>query len=74
MKLTTKLKLVLAAVLFLLVFVFTAQNAGAVDVKFLGWKTSISLALVIFGALAAGLVGGWAVTSGLRWKQQAQKK
>jgi uncharacterized integral membrane protein len=60
------LKLVLGAVLLLAALVFSVQNAGAVDVRFLAWKFSTSLALLIFGALAAGLIGGWAITSALR--------
>jgi len=61
-------KLILGAVLLLAALVFSVQNAGAVDVRFLAWKFSTSLALVIFGALAAGLIGGWAVTSTLHRK------
>ncbi len=60
------LKLILGAVLLLAALVFSVQNAGAVDVRFLAWKFSTSLALVIFGALAAGLICGWAITSALR--------
>jgi uncharacterized integral membrane protein len=60
-------KLILGAVLLLAALVFSVQNAGAVDVKFLAWTFSTSLALVIFGALAAGLIGGWATTSAL-WR------
>ena len=67
------LKLVLGAVLLLAALVFSVQNAGAVDVKFLAWKFSTSLALVIFGALAAGLIGGWAITSALRRKSKIAK-
>jgi uncharacterized integral membrane protein len=58
-------KLILGAVLLLAALVFSVQNAGAVDVTFLAWKSSTSLALVICGALAAGLIGGWAITSTL---------
>jgi uncharacterized integral membrane protein len=67
------LKLVLGAVLLLVALVFSVQNAGAVDVRFLAWKFSTSLALVIFGALAAGLIGGWAITSALRRKSKIRK-
>ena len=67
------LKLVLGAVLLLAALVFSVQNAGAVDVKFLAWMFSTSLALVIFGALAAGLIGGWAITSALRHPSKIPK-
>lgn len=66
-------KLILGAVLLLAALVFSVQNAGAVDVRFLAWKFSTSLALVIFGALAAGLIGGWAVTSTLHRKSKIPK-
>ncbi len=62
------LKLILGAALLLVALVFSVQNAGVVDVKFLAWKFSPSLALVLFAALAAGLIGGWAITSTLRRK------
>lgn len=61
-------KLILGAVLLLAALVFSVQNADAVEVKFLAWKFSTSLALVIFGGLAAGLIGGWAITSALHRK------
>jgi uncharacterized integral membrane protein len=66
-------KLILGAVLLLVALVFSVQNAGAVDVRFLAWKFSTSLALVIFGALAAGLIGGWAITSALHRKSTTPK-
>ena len=51
-------KLILGAVSLLAALVFSVQNAGVVNVRFLPWTFSTSLALVIFGALAAGLIGG----------------
>jgi uncharacterized integral membrane protein len=66
-------KLILGAVLLLATLVFSVQNAGVVDVKFLAWKFPTSLALVIFGALAAGLIGGWAITSALHRKSRTRK-
>lgn len=62
----TNFKLILGAVLLLAALVFSVQNAGAVYLKFLFWTFSTSLALIIFCALAAGLIGGWAITSTLR--------
>ncbi len=67
------LKLILVAVLLLAALIFSIQNAGAVNVRFLVWTFSTSLALVIFGALAAGLIGGWAVTSALHRKRTSPK-
>jgi uncharacterized integral membrane protein len=63
-------KLLFGAVLLLITLTFTVQNAAAVDVKFLGWKFSTSLALVIFVTLASGFIGGWAITSALRLKSK----
>ena len=51
-------KLMLGATLLLAALVFSVQNAGVVELKFLAWKFSTSLALVLFAALAAGLIGG----------------
>jgi uncharacterized integral membrane protein len=67
-------KLILGALLLLAALVFSVQNADAVDVKFLAWTFSTSLALVIFGALAAGLIGGWATTSALWRRSKAPQK
>jgi uncharacterized integral membrane protein len=66
-------KLMLGATLLLAALVFSVQNAGVVELKFLAWKFSTSLALVLFAALAAGLIGGWAITSALRRKGKAPK-
>lgn len=67
---TMNFKLILGAVLLLVALVFSVQNAAVVDVKIFVWTSSTSLALVIFGALAAGLIGGWAITSALHRKSK----
>lgn len=69
-----KLKLYLGGALLLATLVFSVQNSAVVDVKFLAWKFSTSLALVIFATLAAGLIGGWAIFSALRLANGAGKK
>ena len=66
-------KLMLGATLLLAALVFSVQNAGVVELKFLAWKFSTSLALLLFAALTAGLIGGWAITSALRRKSKAPK-
>lgn len=43
------IKLILGGVLLLAALVFSVQNAGVVDVKFLGWKFSTSLATGVIG-------------------------
>lgn len=68
------LKLILGAVLLLAALVFSLQNAGVVELKFLAWTFSTSLALVIFTTLAAGLISGWAVSSALRLKRSVEKQ
>ena len=64
------LKLLFGAALLLATLIFTLQNAAAVNVKFLAWTFSTSLALVIFVTLASGFIGGWAITSALRLKSK----
>ena len=66
-----RFKLVLGVVLLLVTLAFIVQNSGVVDIRFLGWQFSMSLALVIFGALATGAFGGWALTGALRLKRKA---
>jgi len=67
-------KLLVGAILLLAALVFSVQNAVAVEVKFIALTFSTSLALVIFSALAAGLIGGWAITSALRHGRKAPPK
>lgn len=69
-----KITLYLGLTLLLVTLVFSLQNAAVVDVKFLAWKFTISLALVMFATLGAGLIGGWAVSSALRLKSGGNKK
>lgn len=66
-------KLLFGIALLLSALVFSAQNAGPVAVQILGWRFSVSLALIIFATLATGLIGGWAVTSALRRKGRVPK-
>jgi len=67
------LKLNVGAALLLAALVFSVQNAGAVEVQILVWKFSLSLAVIIFATLAAGLITGWAVTSRLQRKSKVPK-
>lgn len=45
--------------LFSLVLIFVVQNTQVVEVRFLFWTLSMSRALMLFGTLAIGLIGGW---------------
>lgn len=60
------LKLIMGALLLLVALVFSVQNASVVEVKFLVWNFSLSLALLLFGTLFLGLIGGWAIISALQ--------
>lgn len=42
-----------------LVVIFVLQNTQVVEVRFLWWTISMSRALMLFGTLVIGLIGGW---------------
>ena len=50
------------------VVIFVLQNTQVVEVRFLFWTVSMSRALMLFGTLAIGLVGGWLMTVPKRGK------
>lgn len=66
-----KFKLALGAVLLLAALVFVLQNSGVVEVKFLVWNFSTSLALLIFVSLASGLFAGWVLTSAAGYRKKS---
>ena len=41
------------------VLIFVVQNTQVVEFRFLVWTISLSRALMLFGALAIGVVAGW---------------
>ena len=45
--------------LIAVVLVFVVQNTQVVEFRFLVWTISLSRALMLFGALAIGVVAGW---------------
>ena len=49
--------------LIALVLIFVVQNTQVVDFKFLVWTISVSRALMLFGALAVGVIAGWILKS-----------
>ena len=48
--------------LIALVLIFVVQNTQVVEFRFLVWTISASRALMLFGALAIGIVAGWLLT------------
>jgi uncharacterized integral membrane protein len=50
------------------VVIFVLQNTQVVEVRLLFWTISMSRALMLFGTLAIGLVGGWLITLPRRGK------
>jgi len=69
-----KIKFAFGLLLLVTALIFSLQNAAVVDVKFLTWRFTTSLALVFFVTLAVGLIGGWAVSGALRLKRGKEKK
>jgi len=53
------IKLTVILVLSGIVLIFVTQNVAAVEVTFLLWSISLSRALLIFFALAIGILIGW---------------
>ena len=45
--------------LITLVLIFVVQNTQVVEFQFLIWTISLSRSLMLFGALAVGIVAGW---------------
>ncbi len=68
-----KLKLIISLVLAFLVFVFITQNTETVRVTFLAWSWEMSLVILVFVMLGAGLIIGWLLNSYLRFSHQRKK-
>ena len=62
-----KIKLGISLVLAFLVFIFISQNAETVRVEFLAWSIEMSLVLLVFIILGAGIIIGWLLNSYLRF-------
>ena len=62
-----KIKLGISLVLAFLAFVFISQNAETVRVEFLAWSIEMSLVLLAFILLGAGIIIGWLLNSYLRF-------
>jgi putative membrane protein len=57
-----------------LVVIFMLQNTRVVDVRFLFWTISMSRALLLFGTLAIGFIGGWLLTVPKRSKAHTEER
>lgn len=56
------IKKIIFACLIAFVLIIVVQNTQVVEFQFLVWTISMSRALMVFGALAIGLIGGWILT------------
>lgn len=70
-----KIKLGISLVLAFLAFIFISQNSETVTVAFLAWSVEMSLVLLVFIILFAGIAIGWSLSSYLRFaRQRAQNR
>ena len=61
---------ILFACLIVFVLIFVVQNTQVVEFRFLVWTISLSRALMLFGALAIGVVAGWLLRVPKQKKEQ----
>ena len=61
---------ILFACLIVFVLIFVVQNTQVVEFRFLFWTISLSRALMLFGALAIGVVAGWLLRVPKQKKEQ----
>ena len=63
------LKIVLVTTLAILVALFVVQNITSVEIHFMGWSVLLPVAMVMFIALAIGIVIGWFLPGILRYRK-----
>jgi len=68
-----KIKLGISLALAFLVFVFIAQNTEMVQVRVFLWPIEMSLVLLVFIMLAAGIIIGWLLNSYMRFAGQRKQ-
>ncbi len=68
-----KIKLGICLLLSLLAFIFITQNAESVQVNFIIWSVDMSLVLLVFIMLGAGVIIGWFLNSYLRFARNRQQ-
>jgi uncharacterized integral membrane protein len=59
--------------LLALVVVFVAQNAQAVELRFLFWRVALSQALLLFFVLAVGFGAGWILRTWIAWRRVRER-
>jgi uncharacterized integral membrane protein len=57
-----------------LVIIFVLQNTQVVEFRFLAWTVSMSRALMLFGTLVIGIIGGWLLTIPKRSREKRTSK
>jgi len=56
-----------------LVLIFVLQNTQVVEVRLLFWTVSMSRALMLFGTVVIGLIGGWLLSLPKRGKAHTER-
>lgn len=69
-----KIKLWISLVLAFLAFIFITQNTETVNVRFLAWSVEMSLVLLVFIMLGAGVIIGWLLNSYIRYTGNRKKQ
>lgn len=62
-----KIKLITSLTLAILACIFIVQNVDTVRVDFLVWSVEVSIVLLVFVILGAGVIIGWLMNSYLRF-------
>jgi len=68
-----KIKLSLSLLLAILAFIFISQNTETVRAEFFVWSVEMSLVLLVFITLTAGIIIGWVLNSYLRFSRNRKK-
>ena len=68
-----KIKLSISIILALLAFLFITQNTETVRVAFLAWSVEMSLVLLVFIMLGAGVIIGWSLNGYLRFVRNRKR-
>ena len=64
------IKNIIFVCLIVFVLIFVVQNTQVVEFRFLVWTISLSRSLMLFGALAVGVVAGWLLRMPKQKKEQ----